>query len=332
MTPHCVLWQWAVNARLQPAGLRLLCNDLPHALQASSAHLRWDALRASLTPGVDLPVDTTPAEIAPDTVQALHDAGVALWPPAALHRLDTALPAGWVCPAPWLVGRWFLQPPGSATPAAQGLRAITLRLVQLVAADAETRDIEAVLRQDPTLAYQLLRLVNSAGFGANQPITSFAQALLMLGRKNLARWLNLMLFAPRAGNSDPRAALLMAQVCTRARTLELLAQALGRDHADQDAAFMTGLLSMLDALLGQPLPALIAPLPLDTTIKAALIDQQGTLGALLRLAQAAQDGALDALDASLSQVGLSADIWLTCHLEALAWAAALARDAGATSS
>ncbi|MDV7395470.1 HDOD domain-containing protein, partial [Arthrospira platensis SPKY1] len=85
--------------------------------------------------------------------------------------------------------------------------------MQLVAQDAETHELEEVLRQDAGLAYQLLRLVNSPAIGVRREVTSFSQALLMLGRQQLKRWLNLLLFAAR--EDDPRSAMLMAHVVLR---------------------------------------------------------------------------------------------------------------------
>ncbi|GAB4216117.1 MAG: hypothetical protein Fur007_15540 [Rhodoferax sp.] len=312
-----IVWQLVADRQGLPVGA-VLCAPTPAlipALQACSAHPQWPALCSGLTLGV---VD---AQASPDTEAAMRDAGVAAWPAAALTRHDAAWPAAQPIPTPWLTGRWWEHPVGTVT-GAQASRAVTLKLVQLIAADADTRDIEDALRQEPTLAYQLLRLVNSAGFGARQPITSFGQAVLMLGRSALARWLNLMLFAPRA-KGELRAAMLQAQVALRARTLELLAKAMGMDRALQDAAFMTGLLSLLGALLGQALPPLIEPLPLDKLIKSALLAQQGELAALLALAQHAQAGDGPALQAALQALGLDADLWLDAHLHALSWTVSL---------
>ena len=101
--------------------------------------------------------------------------------------------------------------------------------------------IETLLRCEPTLSYNLLRLVNSLGSSSGRRVTSFSQALLILGRQQLRRWLNLMLFAARQG--DVRPAMLLA------RALELLARSVGLDKHTQEQGFMIGLFSLLGVLL-----------------------------------------------------------------------------------
>lgn len=181
----------------------------------------------------------------------------------------------------WLDGHWMLAPPLHPSAGQSASRTLALKLLQLVMADAETRDIEAVLRQDPALSYHLLRLVNSLGMGMTRRITSFAQAIMMLGRMQLRRWLNLMLFAARA--DDYRAPMLLARVVVRARSMELLAKEVGLDRADQDMAFMAGMFSMLDVLFGTPLPELIKPLQLSDELQGAIIGHEGDIGRLLQM-------------------------------------------------
>jgi EAL and modified HD-GYP domain-containing signal transduction protein len=155
-----------------------------------------------------------PAEAA--LAAALKTAGWKEIAPGSLCRVDERLASELLPPAAkWVDGDWCMAPPPKATGAQAASRAHALQMVQLVAADADTHEIEALLRRDPTLSYNLLRLVNSLGMSAGRRITSFSQALLILGRQQLRRWLNLMLFAARQG--DQRSAMLLARVALRAR-------------------------------------------------------------------------------------------------------------------
>ena len=255
----------------------------------------------------------------------LDKAGWQAMAPGSLFHVEGKLvkefiPAG----ATWIEGDWCMAPPPKAIGAQAASRALALQLVQLVAADADTHEIEALLRRDPTLSYQLLRLVNSLGMGVVRRVTSFSQALLILGRQQLRRWLNLMLFAARQG--DPRSSMLLARVAVRARALELLAKARGLDKTTQEQAFMTGMFSLLGVLFGMDLHEVLAPLSISDAVQGALLEREGELGALLQLAETAERGDLDRVAAQLDALQLHHADFNDTMIEANRWMLGAVRD------
>ncbi len=262
--------------------------------------------------------------LAPDLLASLNAAGCTVVEPSALHRSDEATPPVLPAPAQWLQGDWYLAPPQHPTTAQSASRALALKLLQLVMADAETRDIEAVLRQDPTLSYHLLRLVNSLGMGATRRVTSFSQAIVILGRTQLRRWLNLMLFAARS--DDHRAGMLLARVALRSRTMELLAKDAGLDRADQDQAFMAGMFSLLGVLFGTPLPELVKPLQLSDELTAALLQRQGEIGRLLHMVEQADQFDAAGVTSLLAELQLTPAQFTLRSVEACQWMLGIARD------
>ncbi|NEX63999.1 EAL and HDOD domain-containing protein [Noviherbaspirillum galbum] len=212
-------------------------------------------------------------------VEELARQGCKTVPVAALHVLSKDAPAAVPATAAWLAGDWWTAPPAKPNAAQSASRTLALQLVQLVNDDADTHEIEAVLRRDPTMSYQLLRVVNSLGMGMSRQITSFSQAILIMGRAQLRRWLNLMLFSSRQG--DERSAMLLARVAVRARTMELLAKASGMDKATQEAAFMAGMFSLLGVLFGMPLAEVLKPLKISDAIRQAVLEHGGDIGCLL---------------------------------------------------
>ncbi len=250
--------------------------------------------------------------------QVLREAGWQPLAPGTLCRVDERLVAGFLPPGTeWVDGNWCMAPPPTATGAQAASKVTALQMVQLVARDADTHEIEALLRRDPTLSYNLLRLVNSLGVGGGRRITSFSQALLLLGRQQLRRWLNLMLFAARQG--DVRSAMLLARVAMRARALELLAKAAGLDKTTQEQAFMTGMFSLLGVLFGMPLAEVLAPLALGEAVMAALLQRDGELGALLALVEAAELGNLDGVAAGLEQLQIAGGDFNQAICDAAGW-------------
>jgi hypothetical protein len=226
--------------------------------------------------------------------------------------------------AAWVDGDWCMAPPLKSSGAQAASRVHALQMVQLVAADADTHAIEALLRRDPTLSYHLLRLVNSLGVGSGRRITSFSQALLILGRQQLRRWLNLMLFAAREG--DVRSAMLLARVALRARALELLAKSGGLDKHTQEQGFMTGMFSLLGVLFGLPLGEVVAPLALGEAVHAALLRREGELGALLELFETAERGDLDSVALRLDALQIPREEFNRAMVDAAGWMQAALRE------
>lgn len=217
----------------------------------------------------------------------------------------------------WLSGDWYLAPPVKTVGNQSASRALALKLVQLVAADADTREIEDIFRRDPLLAYHLLRLVNSLGMGPGKRISSFSQAILILGRQQLKRWLNLLLFA--ASKDDHRSAMLLAHAGVRARSMELLANAAGLDKAKQEQAFMAGMFSLLGVLFGLPLAEILQPLRLADGLSSAVLEHKGETGQLLLALKAAAHADSVSLSELLPGLQISPDEFNRINIKAHRW-------------
>jgi len=198
-----------------------------------------------------------------------------------------------------------------------------MRLLALVAKDAETAEMEAVLKLEPKLAFDLLRLVNSTSFSMRTEITSFAQAIMVLGRRQLQRWLQLLLFAHRKdGDESPN--ILMQRAAERGRLLELLA-GMGNDTVDREQAFMVGVFSLLDVLMATPLADLLKSVALPKPVELALLERRGRLGALLELAGAAEASDKPEVLRRLAGLGVAPGDFSRVSLDALSWALQVAR-------
>ena len=226
--------------------------------------------------------------------------------------------------AQWLLGDWYLAPPAKVSGPRAASRTLSLKLLQLVALDADTCEIEAIFRHDPVLAYHLLRLVNSTGIGVGRTVSSFSQAILILGRQQLKRWLNLMLFA--ASLDDYRCAMLLAQVSVRARRMERLANAAGLDRSAQEQCFMAGMLSMLGILFGMPLADVLAPLKLNAALTNAVLYRSGELGTLLKAVACAEHADEAGLTDLLRELALTANDFNRISLEAYQWMLAIIQE------
>ena len=205
-----------------------------------------------------------------------------------------------------------------------------LHLLALLSRDADTSVVEKALKQEPALTLNLLRLTNSAGSGLATRITSLGHAITLLGRRQLIRWLQLLLYSAKPGEAGINPLLQLA--ATRGRLMELLTDRTpeaaqgGRELIDQ--AYMTGILSLMPTLLACPLSEVLAELPVASTVLEALEAHSGVLGDLLALVEALEDGdAITLAAASARRPEIDPAFANACLSRALTWANSLARDA-----
>ena len=292
-------------AELHACGYRIwLDGDIPDGVSAPPA-LRSVARDCGVTPMAPLP----PGRL------------VALFAPHIAHGVDNARcffgceNAGF----DWFIGNYAYDPDIAPSPDDDGSsRRRILTLLGLLARDADSRELEAQIKQDPALAYQLLKLVNSAAFTVSTQVTSFSQAITVLGRRQLQRWLQLLLYARQTPDGLPN--LLLPLAARRAAQLEALARLQGDDRDAQDLAFMAGVFSLLDRLLHMPMADIAADLYLPADVAGALVHRSGQLGAWLQLIDA------NPTEAALSGAGVSLEHWWSSQLHAYYWAIQVGRN------
>lgn len=188
-------------------------------------------------------------------------------------------------------GYFFARPQVLSARRGDPSRQSLLRMLALIASDAPLTELELELKRSPDVVMQLLRLVNSSAYGLGRRIASVREAILAAGTRQIARWAQLLLYASdgdRSWRTDPLAQLAGA----RSRFMELAASRVRPDDERfGDAAFMTGVFSLVHVLLGEAAPAdALVPIGLVAEICDAIAHRVGPLGALLAIAEAAEAG------------------------------------------
>jgi len=199
----------------------------------------------------------------------------------------------------WFAGDYPLHPDHGVSQQELNSRTLLLKLLGMVASDTPTDEIEALLKQGTSLSYHLLKLVNSVNFALKTKITSFGYAITLLGRRQLRRWLQLLLYVQDKGGGTMSP--LLARAALRGSLMEALCQKIGGSKDDQDHAFMVGIFSLLDVLFGMPLAQIVTPLRLADEVEEALLAHGGWLGGLLAIVeqQATLPGLAEGLAASM---------------------------------
>ncbi|MDO9312669.1 MAG: HDOD domain-containing protein [Nitrosomonas sp.] len=196
-----------------------------------------------------------------------------------------------------------------------------LKLLLLVVKDSDVSEIENELKYQPGLSYNLLRMVNSAASGLPSTINSIKRAIMILGRKQLQRWVQILLYAAKQKGGNASDAL-MQTATLRGKLLEFIAIAdRPHDKNHQDRAFMVGTLSLLDTLLGIEMAELVSSLSIQKDMSEALLNRRGYLGRQLELIEAHEKGEFEKVSAMLAELGfLSIGEFTKMELEAAAWA------------
>ena len=292
---------WEGLLRLRQQGFRVFLDGLP--------------LPGTAVPrGVDSLVLDCSAGVPSDATACLHKLS---GPHLARNvhtrlRFNECVSAGFA----WLSGDYPLQPSATLQSDIGPSRSRLLKLLGLVARDAESRDLETLLKQDAALSYNLIKLVSSAAFAQAKSVSSFSQAINLLGRRQLQRWLQLLLYAHK--HEGVAVNPLLPHAALRASMMEALIEGGSKD--EQDRAFMVGMFSLLDILFGTPLAEILRQLSLPDDVMAALLDRGGRLGALLTLTESAIGGGTCPSAAQLSICAIDPEIYRSSIVKACAWA------------
>jgi EAL and modified HD-GYP domain-containing signal transduction protein len=212
-----------------------------------------------------------------------------------------------------LQGPLFSRPeplPAAELPAST---ATALRLLAL-ARDQNTsdRDLEAAVSSDPSLTFQLLRLVNSASSGG-RGIQSIGHAIRLVGRSAFIKWLALAFAATRAGTTGVDNEIAR-QAVQRARMCEAIG---GRDSG---MLFLIGLFSLLDSMFRMPLADVLERINLAPEAREALLDRTGPFGDALNFVEAYELGLWEQAGALGESLGVPAERISEIYTDAVKYA------------
>jgi EAL and modified HD-GYP domain-containing signal transduction protein len=154
-----------------------------------------------------------------------------------------------------------------------------------VQSEADNDRIVNELALNPELSFKVLRIVNSAAMGLNRKISSLQDVLMLMGRKALAGWLQMLLYSE--GNNDSKSNPLLQTAAVRGKLMELLAKELYPKQRELlDQSLMTGVLSLLDIHFGMTRLHILDVIQIHDSIRLALMKYEGHLGMLLKIAEA----------------------------------------------
>ncbi|HTN65688.1 MAG TPA: EAL domain-containing protein [Burkholderiaceae bacterium] len=205
-----------------------------------------------------------------------------------------------------------------------------MQLMALIITDAETREIEACIKQDVSLGLTLLRLANTPAFGLSQRIDSLGQALILLGRRQLQRWLQILLYTDRGKGRGFMSPLLILAT-TRGKLLELIAEKIYPGQRNvADIAFTVGIMSLMDTLFDSSMEKILEQISVADSVSDALLQRNGLYGDMLKLVEYIEriEEAGPLLVPMLHKLRLSTEDLYQLELAAFEWSDTISRAAG----
>jgi EAL and modified HD-GYP domain-containing signal transduction protein len=198
---------------------------------------------------------------------------------------------------------WPIPAVAAAKPVKGSSEQTILKLMQLIQQDADMVAMDKVLRQDPSLAYRLLRYINSSAFGLSVEIQSFQHAVMMLGLQRLQRWLSLLLMS---ASKNLEQMPIMRLALHRAMFLEKIGKEIDSD-SNMDELFIVGAFSLLDRMMGIDFDEICSSVGLSGAVRDCLTRHGEPYGPLLTLAELCEgDNNGAALEEHAALLGLDA--------------------------
>ena len=257
---------------------------------------------------------TTPAERR-DLAYRLLPRGVQLLAEQVetFSEIDEARRIGCV----YFQGYFFRRPEVMTRREFSGYRLTYVQILRAIGrAELQYDEMEDIIRRDVSMSHKLLRYINSAWFGWRMEIKSIRHALVLLGERDVRRWVSLVALG---GFCSGKPQELLVDSAVRARLCEALARVAGFEGREFDL-FLLGAFSLIDAMLDSTMEQALAQMPIAADVKAALLGDASRLRQVLDLAVQYEDGAWEAFTETAAAMGLAESTVPPIHVEALAWA------------
>jgi c-di-GMP phosphodiesterase len=199
---------------------------------------------------------------------------------------------------------------------------VIVDLMRRIDSEASIDKLEEAVSLDPTLAFKLLRYINSPAFGLRVEVSSFRHALMLLGHQRLKRWLALLLAS--ASKEHDMKPVMFAALRRGLLMEELVRASVGAsDEQMRSEAFICGVFSLLDRMLGEPFAELLGSVPVPESVRTALVDAQGPFQPLLEVVTSVENESIYDIRQAAERLLLGESAINRATLRALANAAQL---------
>lgn len=190
---------------------------------------------------------------------------------------------------------------------------IFILLVELIKENYDIDKVEYIMKTDVALTYKFLKFINSSYFNFLQEIKSIRQAIILIGRAELRKWLSILTVVEMSSINDGYANIIII----RAKFCEEIANIISPNYAPQ--AFMVGLFSNMHQMIEKNIDYVVKELPLNSEIKNALLGEQNILKDILDLALAYENVDSDKITEMRKKMSINEDLLWRIYSKSIEW-------------
>lgn len=197
-----------------------------------------------------------------------------------------------------------------------GQQAVLSLISQANSVSMDFNEVSAIFSTDPGLTYKLLRFINSPIYGRRIEITSLKHAISYIGELELKKFIALLALSDL---STDKCAEITRISLIRAKFCEAISD-IRKDVNNPPKAFLTGILSMIDAILDTELDQVLDILPIDNQIRDALANKNNYLRHYIYLAKFVERGLWNKAEKVAAGLNINPQVIYQCHQDATNWA------------
>lgn len=213
-------------------------------------------------------------------------------------------------------GYYFARPEVISHKAVSSNKLRLLELVTLMSqANIDFDEIADVIEKEPTMSFRLLRFIASSAYCVGSKISTVRHALTYIGINEIRKFVALLAVA---NLSEHKSTELHNLALIRGKFCEYLHKLRGGEE-NPPRAYLTGLLSLLSPMLDMPIEEIVPKLPIEDSMKKALLDRTGAMGIYLSTCEAYEKANWALLDKAAKLLKIDADDICEAYHQALLW-------------
>ena len=196
---------------------------------------------------------------------------------------------------------------------------VHLQIIDYFHKDTQSiNQLSELIMRDVSISYKLLRFINSLAFDIPRQISSIKQAIMLIGLRDTKKWLQvLMLHDLGEDMRDGRVRALVELSLRRARACELLAKY--KRKSNKDEYFLTGMFSLIDAVMRRKWEDVLPLLSLSDVIIDTLNGKETEMAPYLQLVVAVENFDWETVEKLSKQLGVPKKELSTIILQAMRW-------------